>query len=380
MEDIKKYIERLKDDRVAESKKIEYKLKIDLETDNGKKEFLKDVSAFANTSGGELIIGVSEQSQGVINDIDGVEIDDIDQFKQRCEQIIQSCLAPRITYNISDELIGNNKYILIISINKSFVGPHRVIYKKQSGPFCKRHSSGVYELDVDELRQAFNYSRTAIEQLREFKTDRIVKIRDNDVQLPLYDGVKGVLHILPLSSIDPNNEIRNNWQQREYEKLLQPVDIGGNEGCMSRINFEGLICYSSIEESLPKHLNYTQLYRNGCIEMVSTIKLQQEKAVKEIVAEHLISWQKELANKLQNYLDLLDQLNVYTPFLINLSVTGVKGYSLPMLRKSNSVTKDILPMESLMENKDDDTKEVILKPMFDRLWNAWGESCSPDWL
>lgn len=49
---------------VLEGKTIDYKLALPSNSDLDKKEFLADVSSFANTSGGDLIFGVDE-SEGV---------------------------------------------------------------------------------------------------------------------------------------------------------------------------------------------------------------------------------------------------------------------------------------------------------------------------
>ena len=46
---------------VPEGRTLEYKETLPSNSDNDKKEFLADVSAFANAAGGDLIYGISEQ-------------------------------------------------------------------------------------------------------------------------------------------------------------------------------------------------------------------------------------------------------------------------------------------------------------------------------
>jgi predicted HTH transcriptional regulator len=55
-------LQALVDNQVAESKTIEYKESLPGNADGDKKEFLADVSSFANASGGDLIYGMREQS------------------------------------------------------------------------------------------------------------------------------------------------------------------------------------------------------------------------------------------------------------------------------------------------------------------------------
>jgi predicted HTH transcriptional regulator len=77
-------IQQLIDDEVQESKTIEYKREIVGNTDEQKKEFLADVSSFANASGGHLIIGIDED-KGIPKQISGLEIADIDKEISRLE-------------------------------------------------------------------------------------------------------------------------------------------------------------------------------------------------------------------------------------------------------------------------------------------------------
>ena len=53
-------IEALKTNTVSESKTLEYKSQLPGGTDAEKKEFLADISAFANTREGDFVFGVEE--------------------------------------------------------------------------------------------------------------------------------------------------------------------------------------------------------------------------------------------------------------------------------------------------------------------------------
>jgi len=53
-------LQNLIDNAVAEGRTIEYKQALPGGTDSEKKEFLADVSSFANTAGGDLLFGISE--------------------------------------------------------------------------------------------------------------------------------------------------------------------------------------------------------------------------------------------------------------------------------------------------------------------------------
>ncbi|MCD6594362.1 ATP-binding protein, partial [bacterium] len=53
-------LQALIDNSVLEGKTIEYKQSLPGNSDSDKKEFLADISSFANASGGDLIYGILE--------------------------------------------------------------------------------------------------------------------------------------------------------------------------------------------------------------------------------------------------------------------------------------------------------------------------------
>ena len=67
---------------------IEYKRDNYAINDAGKRELLKDVSSFANTHGGHLIIGMNEDA-GVPSEISPLKIDDADKERQRMESLVR---------------------------------------------------------------------------------------------------------------------------------------------------------------------------------------------------------------------------------------------------------------------------------------------------
>jgi hypothetical protein len=73
---------------VAEGKTIEYKREM---PGKGDSEFLASVSSFANTSGGDLLIGV-EAVDGIATALPGVELASPDQEKLRLEQLMATGL------------------------------------------------------------------------------------------------------------------------------------------------------------------------------------------------------------------------------------------------------------------------------------------------
>src|ERR1035437_3203414 len=80
---------------VMEGKTIEYKQELPGGQDADRKEFLADVSSFANTAGGDLLFGV-KAVQGLPAELIGVAAGDLDKELQRLDNLIADGLDPRI--------------------------------------------------------------------------------------------------------------------------------------------------------------------------------------------------------------------------------------------------------------------------------------------
>jgi predicted HTH transcriptional regulator len=183
---------------VEERKTIDYKQQLPTWNDSGKRELLADVSSFANTAGGDLVFGITE-SAGSPTSIPGVEIADPDQEVLRIDNIIRNGLSPRIRQVTKAILLASTRYIVIIRTERSWYGPHRLIFRGDSR-FYGRTSNGKYELDVTDLRNAFILTNTVSEKMAAFRSERVIALANGQALTPVVDGPKLVLHALPVES------------------------------------------------------------------------------------------------------------------------------------------------------------------------------------
>ncbi len=93
-----KELQTLVDNAVLEKKTLEYKQLLPNNSDGDKKEFLADVSSFANASGGDLIYGlVSDNVTGAPLKVEGIELVNVDQEIARLDNSIRDGIEPRIS-------------------------------------------------------------------------------------------------------------------------------------------------------------------------------------------------------------------------------------------------------------------------------------------
>jgi hypothetical protein len=365
-----KDLQALVENSVLERKTIEYKQSLPSDSDSDKKEFLADVSSFANASGGDLIYGIIQNKEnGTPERLEGLDIKNPDQEILRLENLIRNGIEPRIpSFNIRPIPLSNSRIAIIIRVNKSWISPHRVSFKGHD-KFYSRGSNGKYPLNVEELRIAFTLSETLIDKIKKFRENRISAVYAGETPVPLYDGAKIILHLIPIISFNPA-------QHYDIDKIAsQPGKIAPIY-CMSyncRYNLDGFLTYSAGRSE--KSHSYVQLFRNGIIEAVEALMLNSR------TGELLIpsgAFEKELIISLSGYLSILQTLNVELPIFIFLTLVGVKGYSMAIDRmryfgyEPYKIDRDVLFLPEVIIESYDVNAADVLKPCFDSVWNACG--------
>lgn len=151
-----KKLRELVDGKVLEQETLEYKRLIHGDEDLETREFLADVSSFANTRGGHIIYGIAEED-GVPARLCGTGLGDseVDAAILRLDSQIRDGIEPRIPdVRIIPVCLRTGAWCIVIHVPPSYRAPHRVIFKGH-GHFYARASNGKHRMDVDELRDQF---------------------------------------------------------------------------------------------------------------------------------------------------------------------------------------------------------------------------------
>lgn len=352
---------------VAEGKSMEFKLLLPGNSDKDKKEFLADVSSFANTLGGDLIFGIREE-KGIARKIEGITVINVDEEIRKYDNLIRDGIEPRIQVTIKPVKVDGEKGVFIFRVNKSWIGPHRVIFQGHD-KFYARNSGGKYPLDTGELRVSFSLSNTLTDRIRQFKNERIAAVIADDTPVLLNRGGKIILHLIPLEAFSPNVSFAIRLIQ-DLQSKLQPIY---SSGWNHRQNLEGILIYAGNRRDQSR--SYVQLYRNGIIEAVEGHLLRYDRETKQIPS---IAYERELLKSLPKYLTFLKELGVNPPIFLFLTISGAKGFKMAVSHDrfeddgSYPIDRDpLLLPESLIEAYDVDPKEM-LRPIFDLIWNACG--------
>lgn len=355
--------------QVTESKIIEFKSTVQVSSNDEKKEFLADVSSFANTTGGDIIYGVTEIN-GVATAVPGFPVTDPDTEKLRLENLLTTGLSPRIDQIITSVRLASGNYVFIIRIRQSFISPHRVIINGHD-KFYGRNSAGKYPLDTDQLRSAFLQSDSVIQKVKDLHAEHLLKIEADHTPYLLRSSKRIIIDIIPLESISSKVSIN----QRQVESLvmpnstlLAPMFFGGG-WTPNQINLEGWVSWSSMTEGAVR--SYTQINRNATIEAVDSSCLEGDEKLRIDMVE------LEVFEQIKKGLEILQLLGVNTPVYIFVSLTGIKNYKI--IRNQRHRQTDTIPIRQsrldlpeIVLNGYEESIEPLIKPSFDLVWNACG--------
>jgi hypothetical protein len=366
--------------QTPESRFLDYKEKLPINGDE-KRDFLYDITAFANTSGGELIFGISEERDahgkptGRPLDMLGVEIDNVDALLRQIEDFIRSNVQPRILgLQMRALKLKNGEHIFIVRIPNSLNSPHMVDLLGTQR-FYYRASTGKQLMDVQEIRSAFLATTEMSERIRSFHLERLTKIRVNEGFSKLQDvkGTEAVLvtHIIPFSAFGNTQLDIPSLRKQLMNQNLTPIS---HSDYSHRVNFEGLLTYSKYDHiSLP--WAYTQFMKTGVIEAVDKAMLYNEE--QDVYADWL---ETELVEKGSKYLSALHDSVITPPIIIRIALLNVKNYfikrKIKTFEQNDLLLPELILEEMPLDRSDFGTK---LKPAFNALWNAAGYEGSPSY-
>jgi hypothetical protein len=221
-----------------------------------------------------------------------------------------------------------------------------------------------------ELRAAFALSETTAEHVRNFRIDRLAKVVSGETPAMLEEGAKMILHIIPLCAFDPGAKFDVNSLTSDLSRI-QPIYT---TSWGHRFNFDGVLSYSASPQSPFSH-SYLQVFRNGAIEAVETLLLDDRYGKHTIPS---IAYEAELLKALPRFLSIQKQLSVEPPLFIMFSLLGVKGYTMAVDQirffglEPHAIERDALLVPEVMIERFEVNPAEIMRPIFDAVWNATG--------
>jgi len=365
-------IDALIDNGDSEIKTLEYKRELPGNTSSGKKEFLADVSSFANASGGDVIYGIEAEvdkegkTTGAPKKVLPLQGTTPDQAILRLEHMVLNGIRPRFNVRIK-KIDGYGEdgtgFVILIRIPNSFASPHMVAFDKSSR-FYSRNSAGRVQLDVDEIRNAFLATESQEERIRGFIQDRISKIIVGETPVTIPDEGRLVLHLIPMRTFLNNQRLNLS----ALDAVFSPIGGASNS---STFNLDGFL---RVDCNLDSSLGYCQLFFNGGIEAVQANIIRGEGEQRLIAS---VSYENDVIKAVKSYLQGYRRIEVDTPIVASLAlldcqdaVLSVRSY---LFRSGHRPRlRNVMIFPNVIIDDFDADLTMVLKPIFDSVWNAFG--------
>lgn len=357
---------KLKNDKIEESEILDYKK--EFQENKHENNLLREVDAFSNTSGGFLIYGVEESGEGGYP----IAIDGIDDCnKERLEQIIISCIIPRIGVQIKKiKIPEKDKVILVIHIPE---GQNQPYYNNRLQKFFKRYNFEAKEMDEHEIE--------ALYLKRFFGVGRLSKYVDNTIfsnrsQLSTDKSflMDGHIIVTPLRVDDrilhnsKMGEIVRVEQNLKFEQVKNSYFLG-----YPKPSHYGIRWKSSGDDNV-------EIHRNGLIHCMLDFGYGREKSsgyVKELITYTIA---ERLLQTIQFSGFVYSKLDFTGKVKLILKVMNTRGSAIPidspkfsMFRYSDKCDTDEIYIEREWNSWElNNDYAVIAKNMIDELCNFYG--------
>lgn len=262
------------------------------------------------------------EDQGVIVDLVGASSPDFDVEVLRLENLIRDGVSPRMSASLRAVPCVSGK-LLIIRIEKSWIGPHRVIFRGHD-KFYGRTSAGKFALDVNQLRTAFLQSATLSEQIEGFRVDRIIEIAKDHAPVSLVRGPTLALHVIPIGALSDQAQFDVTAFHRN-PGLHRPWNGSGWD---RRMTFDGVLIYTPAGDG-GRVSSYAHFLRNGILEAVTTSFLETRHVPEKRLIPHVLL-EGHILDYLPQCFESLQQIGVRPPVSVSLTLIGVKGLRMAM--------------------------------------------------
>lgn len=149
---------------------------------DAKREFLKDISPFANAAGGDLIIGAKEPADGLSVDDRLVGVSCGEDLAKSLERVAAASIDPRIPglQVVPVVLKTRTGYSCIIAhVPPSMSRPHMVNHEGHRS-FYIRHTESSVAMSTHEIRESVLTAASAEARARHFIQNRLDELRSNE--------------------------------------------------------------------------------------------------------------------------------------------------------------------------------------------------------
>lgn len=333
----------------------------------GRKSFLHDVSAMANTWGGRIVYGVEEdRSRAVaLSPLQG----DPDAEVNRLADMASSGIEPRLAGLRITTADVPGGYVLIVEVPQQFDGPFRSQLEGRTWFKC-RIGQVNRDMTYGQLKNSFGERSRMLDNLRAWRVARIKQHREFIPRQRIADSAWAVLHVLPLASFSEQFSF-------DLKKLSERgYTFRQNMPGSRRFNSDGLqfIAHSAVDQVR----EYAQFFRRGMIEIAWTCRLTPAESQQVTVASTTNAL--NVHSGLKRAGEILVREGLTSSVAVAFSLLNVANHKLyysdvdyPGYMSEEQYDDTVIYPENFIERTADlsEIPGAIAKPLLDAMWQTF---------
>lgn len=355
--------------KISEFYYVDYKEAIEY-NDHFKKEFLKDLSAFANAFGGNLIYGVKEPKEDLTteNQIQGIK--NAEDLIKKFEKLAQAGLDPRIPgFKMKPIKIKDKNPVIVVHIPPSISKPHMINYDcNKKWIFYKRGIESNLPMNTQQIRNAVQYSYSAENDAIKFLNNReslYKEHRYSDLHLTFFYQATPLIRERKGEFLD-ENEFKEAYPSPKYNDVIDSRNVN--------LFYPTMHGYKAKYHS-SRHYSHEFIFnRNGYMESILKIGLKEEKEINNKivrVSEPIAYYFKSI---LSHSDELINKLNYDLPYLIRCKLFNAKKFRYKKM-DGTYITYEYPEMEwsQIFRNVGESIEKLGHDKWIKELYNAFGK-------
>ena len=370
-------LQRLIDNGVRESLLIDYKLKLPGDKDADKKEFLQDVTAFANADGGDLLFGVRENKMVAV-ELVGVDANEAEGEILRLKNLCRDCVDPRIHgLRIQAVDVTPGRCVVHLRVPKSLDAPHMVRFKNHR-QFWLRGSAGKDWMSSAEVRRVVMRTADWRDRADQWRRERVALLLGGESPVGLHGHGALLVHLVPMPTGGPELNLADEAIRRALLGVHPRIAHGWNH----RMTYDGLLVARDLPGEGDSNYWYCLWFHNGRVEFVFSDLVSRKDGED---AGHIagLRMEEDIEDAINRPLTVEVPGSVGVPVLVFITLVGVLGATLPLGPRYGSdayrtpIERDQLLLPGLFIEEVPDDLWPFIAHAVNRIWQAAGYPRSP---
>jgi hypothetical protein len=353
-------------EEATEGPHVDFKRDLPGSDGSSRHELLADVSAFANSSGGDLIYGIDEDGEARATAVFPAT-GNADAEARRIQDVLMNGLEPRAPGIQVHPVDVEGGFVVIVRVPQSWAAPHRV---RTNQHFFVREGRRKRQLDVPEVRGLFLRSEHQAQRVRDFRTERLGKLVSGAVPVRLVEGPLLVVHLVPTQGALGLLQLDPVTYARERHLPALGTTLPG-----ARLNIDGALS-SGIRRKDGIDV-YSQLFRDGFFETVQVLTRRTTTNRFNLAST---AYEKDVITLVERFRSELEYMGAGQEMTCMLSLTDAVNVELGLSQmerfmmldeqqgffdRSTLVLPDVLLPADVSAGR-------ALRPVFDLVWQSAG--------